>query len=115
MRAVSTTIGDTEVLIEALEDELEILGAVRGGRATQTTGVVEDELRHAYEKAKSTIKEMAQDIGQELRQLTTTARPKQVELEFNMGFSASAGVWVVSGKGDCGLKVKMTWQFAEHA
>jgi hypothetical protein len=114
MKAVLAAIGGAEVLIEVLDDEVEVLGAVRPGRATQTTGVTED-LRQAYAKAKLAISEMAKDMGQELRQLAAATRPKQVELEFNMGFSATAGVWVVSGKGDCGLKVKMTWQLAEDA
>lgn len=111
METVRTSIGDTEVLIAAIDENVEILGAPPGGRATRTTGITDD-LRHAYEKAKTVIAEIASDIGKQMHDVAATSRPAELELEFDLGFSAQAGAWVITGKGECALKVTMTWKFA---
>ena len=97
-----------------MEDNLVIVGESRGGRATQLTGV-QDDVKEAYNKAKLMIKSIAQDIGEELESISNRARPKQVEMEFNIGISAQVGpVWILSGKGEYGLKVKMIWELTSN-
>jgi hypothetical protein len=110
MKAVQTKIGSAAVLIEMTDEPLEIYGQTQEGRKTQTTGVA-DQLKDSYDKAKTVIKEIAEDIGQQLTILSAGSRPKQVDVEFGLSLSASAGVWVVTGKGECALKVKMSWEF----
>ena len=93
---------------------MEIIGENRGGRATQPTGIGDD-IQATYKKVKSMIKNVAEDIGDELASIQATARPKQVEMEFNVGISAQAGpVWVLSGTGEYGLKIKMTWELGRN-
>jgi hypothetical protein len=112
MQTVRASIGDAEVLIEAIDSDVEILGAPAGTRATQATGMADD-LRRSYAQAKSVIREIADDIGNELHQLAASSRPSGLQIEFDLGFSAQVGAWVITGKGDCSLKVAMTWNFAD--
>ena len=112
MQTVRTSIGDAEVLIETLDNEVEVLGAPGGARATQTTGITDD-LRKAYGQAKSVIREIAQDVGQEVHQLTAVTRPNELQLEFDLGFSAQVGAWIITSGGNCALKVTMTWKLSD--
>jgi hypothetical protein len=114
MQVFSETIGDTTIFIQAIEedadDKVEIIGETWGGRATQLTGI-SDEVRESYVKIRSAIKNIAEDIGSELKGVQAAARPKQVEVEFNVGISAEVGpIFIMSSKGEYGLKVKMTWE-----
>ena len=113
MKVIAETIGSTTVLIQTMDDELEIIGEERGGRATQLTGV-EDKLMEAYARTRTMIKSVAEDIGTELAELNAAARPKQLQMEFNVGISAQVGpVLILSGKGEYGFKVNMTWEFGK--
>jgi hypothetical protein len=87
-----------------MEEPVEVVGDADG---RQTTGIKED-LANAYDNAKETIKAIAQDFAQTFQDAVSSA--KKVEMEFNMGYSASGGIWVLSGKADCALKVKITWE-----
>ena len=109
MKAVRTRIHETEVLIEATDEKIEILGEIGSGRATKPTGVT-DELLGAYESAKTLIGDIASDMGKRIRELADDTRPSKTALEFSLGFSAEAGVWVVTGKANVGMKVTMTWE-----
>ncbi len=114
MKVIRETIGTTTVLIQTMDDELEIIGEEQEGRATQPTGI-EDKLKEAYAKTRSVIKDIAEDIGTELVALNAAARPKQLQMEFNVGISAEVGpVLVLSGKGEYGFKVNMIWDFSEN-
>jgi hypothetical protein len=110
MRTVRTTIGNTEVLIEAIDENVEVLGPPAGGRATRPTSITDD-LQKAYGKAKAIIAEIAEDISKEIHEVSSASRPAELALEFDLGFSAQAGAWVITGKGECALKVTMTWKF----
>ncbi|HLX84393.1 MAG TPA: CU044_2847 family protein [Terriglobales bacterium] len=109
MKTVSTRIESIPLLIEAISENVEIIGTEQSGRRTKTTSI-EDQVARAYADAKETIAAIAKDIGTQLNDLTEGSRPGQVELEFSMGFSASAGVWVLTAKGESTFKVKMTWE-----
>jgi|SRR5580704_11642607 hypothetical protein len=114
MQAVRTSIGGTEVLIESMDNEVEVLGGPPGERATQTTSLADD-LRRSYAQAKAVIREIAADVGDEVHKVTAAARPAEVQLEFDLGFSAQLGAWIIAGKGDCALRVTMTWKFSDDA
>ena len=110
MQAIRETVGNATILIQTMDDDLRIIGETQDIRSTDLTGI-EDQMKVAYTRVKSFIKEIAEDIGTELKDIRTSARPKQVEMEFNMGISAQAGpIWILSGKGEYGLKVKMVWE-----
>ena len=108
MKVVKDTIGNTTVFIQALDDDLQVLGEAQVGRVTRPTGI-EDELVDIYAKLKSVIRSIAEDIGTEVKSINADSRPKEVEMEFNMSLSAQVGAWVVSGKGDSALKIRMMW------
>jgi len=110
MKAIKETIGNTTILIQAIEEDLDIIGETASGRATELTGV-EDQLKEAYSKTKLVINAIAEDIGAHLKKIRSSVRPDEVEMEFSIGISAQAGpIWILSGKGETGLKVTMTWE-----
>ena len=107
MKAIRETIGNTEVLIQSMnDDELEIVNE---------SGVIEtgvgDELNGVYIKAKNVIKSIAEDMGQELESIRKKAHISQMEMEFSLGFSAETKTLLLFGaKTDSGLKIKLVWQ-----
>ncbi len=109
MKVVKDKIGNADILIQTLETELDIVNAEPDGPQLVDTGLEED-IKDAYGAAKTVIKEIAADIGADLNTLPAEARPKDVEMEFHLGFSAGANIWVLSGQGEYAFKVKMTWQ-----
>jgi len=108
MRVIQDIIGDTTVLIQIIDEELEIVG--QPGRATQPTGL-DEEVKKVYKSLKSTITGIAKDISTDMRRIGTEDRPEALEIEFNVGVSAEAGPVFLVGKGNAGFKVKMTWDF----
>ncbi|RME40981.1 MAG: hypothetical protein D6796_16445 [Caldilineae bacterium] len=110
MKVLKETLGNTTLFIETLDDTLEIVGEKETGRATQLTGISHP-VQAAYQGLKTTIHAIAEDIGSQLAAIRADARPKSVQMEFNLALSAQAGpIWLVSGRGDYGLKVTMTWE-----
>jgi hypothetical protein len=109
MKAVKETVGKTSVLIQTMDEKLEVIGATQKGPDIVDTGIEED-VKEAYAKAKAVMRAIAEDLGAELGNIRTDVRPKQMEIEFNMGLSAEANAWIIGVKNDCALKVKMTWE-----
>jgi hypothetical protein len=107
MKAIKETIGNTFVLIQTMDEKLDVIGVTQEGPDIVDTGI-EEELKEAY--AKAIIKGIAEDIGAELNTFQAETRPKQMEIEFNMGLSAEAKAWIIGAKSDYALKVKMTWE-----
>jgi len=109
MRVVRETIGNTTIFIQALDEDLAIVNERQTGPAIINTGI-EDTLKEVYSKAKTIIKDIAEDIGTELKNLPITARPKQVEMEFNMSLSAQAGIWILTGGEEHTFMIKLIWE-----
>jgi hypothetical protein len=108
MKVIQETIGNTTVIIQMLEEDVEFInGSV--GRETEPTGIG-DSIEGVYDKMKKLIKEVAVDFGNELRTLKSLQKPKTIEIGFQIGMSASVGPVVILGAGiSNGLSVKMTW------
>ena len=117
MRAIETKIGDARVLIETIAEDVNVIAFREKekdrGRQTVTTSV-QDDIMTAYDNLKAVIGSIAEDIGQRLRSLTEEARPKQTEMEINLGFSGEANAWIVTGKAEAALKLKMIWEPSEN-
>ena len=111
MKAIPETIGNTKVLIQAMDDDPVIIHPDGDETASsfENSGVTED-LKNAYDKAKTVIKDIAVDLGQELNNIREDAHVKQMEVEFSLGLSAEAKAWVIGAKADSALKVKLIWQ-----
>lgn len=113
MKVIQETVGDTTVLIQSLDEELEVIDISDGGRATQVTGVKE-EVRDIYKKLKSAITDIAKDISTDMRRIGVEDRPKTLGIEFNVGISAQAGPVFLVGGGESSFKVTMSWDFDKH-
>lgn len=111
MKILEENIGNTTIAIQAMSDSLEIIG--EEGRATQLTGLA-DNMEKAYAQVKTLIKEVASDIGAELRDIQTSTRPQKVEMEFQVGLSAQIGPILVYGKSDYLMKIKITWELKQQ-
>jgi hypothetical protein len=109
MLVARTSVGKQAILIETIEQDVEIVGGA-GERQTEPTAI-EDTLGEAYERVKDIIKTMATDFAENLK--AAVAAGQKIELEFSLGLSASSGLWVVSGKGEAGIKVKIVWEKGE--
>jgi len=109
MKAIVAHVKGRDILFEAIEEPVEIIGSKARGRQTQSTGITED-VSDAYDRAKRIIYDIAEDIGQQLVETADSIKPKKLEIEFSMGFSAEGGIWIISGKANAGLKVKMVWE-----
>lgn len=111
MKAIQETIGNTQVLIQAMDTPtIEVLNSDDDGPALINHGI-QDDINDVYRKAKAAIKDIAEDLANEFDSIRETAHAQQMEIEFSMGFSAEAKAWVIFGaKADSGLKVKLIWQ-----
>jgi hypothetical protein len=108
MRVIQENIGDTTILIQAIDDELEVVG--EEGRATRPTGV-DESVKRFYKKLKSNITGIAKDVSTDMRRIGAEDRPRNLEIEFNVGVSAEAGPVFLVGGGNAGVKIKMVWDF----
>ena len=111
MRVVKETIGETTILIQVIDDDLEIIGSASAEPDIVNTGI-EDRLQAAYVKARSVIKRIAEDIGIDLSAIRANenARLKQMEVAFSLGFAAKADAWVLGTSGQYALNVKIVWE-----
>ena len=108
MKVIQERIGDSDVLIQAMDNELEVINAENDGPALVPTGIKED-IQDAYAKARDVIKNVAKDFSNDLNDFREESGVKQMEVEFSLGFSAQKNIWVVGAKVDSALKVKLTW------
>ncbi len=109
MQVIREKIGETHVLIETMDAEMEVIGAPPTRRNTKEVSI-SSEVEDAYRKAKSVIRSIAEDIGDDMGRVAEAARPSSVELEFSMGFSSKVNSWVLTGQGEFVLKVKLKWE-----
>jgi hypothetical protein len=80
MIVAKTTLGNNEILIEAVEASVQVAGEV-SGRQTTPTGI-EDNLKEAYGRVKDIIISMAEDFALSLKEKATSGQ--KVEMEFNL-------------------------------
>lgn len=112
MKLFQETIGDSTVMIQTMNCDVEVLNEIQNGPKIVDTGI-EDEIKKSYQNLKTVIKDIAEDVGSELRRMQKNTCPKEIDIEFSLGLS-TGGVWVIA-KGDCVLKVKMTWELKANA
>lgn len=108
MKAIVEKIGSSTITFQIIEENMELVGGMEG-RATLQTGI-EDKVEPVYAKIKNVVKEIATDFGTELKAIEKAVQPNEVEIEFQIGFSAQVGpIWLLGGKGESSMTVKMTW------
>lgn len=109
MKVIKDNIGGVSVLINAIDDPVRNISGVEPDIVETQNRKIED----AYNTAKTIIKNFAKDMGQEFNTLKMekdSIPPQQMEVEFNLGFSAQAGIWILGIQNDYALKVKMIWE-----
>ena len=112
MKAIKETVGNATIVIQTMDEKVELIGE-ESGRATQLTSIKE-QIKDAYSQVKSAIREIANDIGIELKAIDSAARPNEVEMEFQIGYSIEVGpVLVLGGKGEYAMVVRMTWDLSK--
>jgi hypothetical protein len=105
MLVAKTSVGSQSILIQTIEDsDVEVAGS-RDERQTEPTAIGVGE---AYQRAKAIIATIAADFASDLK--TAVASGQKIELEFTLGLSASSGLWMITGKGEAVIKVKMIWE-----
>ncbi len=109
MKAVQGTIGNTAVLIQTIDQELEIFNPDQENLVLVDTGIG-DEMKDVYKNAKAIIRGIAEDFGKELDSTREVAHVKQMEVEFSLGLSVEGKAWILGAKNDYSLKVKLVWQ-----
>lgn len=114
MKVIQEKIGNAEVYIQTLDERIDIVGNSGTERATQATSL-EDDIRAAYTKIRLVVRDIAADFGAELKTIGGQVNPKEVPMEFSLGLSAEGKiVWLVSGKGEFGFKVNITWDLSTN-
>lgn len=129
MKAVKTRIDGIDLLIQTLNEPVELASqepVLVAGRATEPTSRlsttsperqtsptgIKEEFAKSYDSIRTVIAGIARDIGGGLAGIASTVRPREVEMEFNIAFETGTNMWVVTGKGEVGLKVTLKWDLA---
>jgi len=106
MDVIEETIGNSRIYIQVVNDVITVDG--ESIRATQPTGI-DEQLTNAFAKLKSFLNDVAADIGDEFDKIDGSFIPKNVELEFNVGFTIGGDIICISAEGESGVSVKMVW------
>lgn len=109
MKTVKTIIGNTNVLIKALDDDLfSEVDVINDGSLRNTTKTgIKDDLKNSFEKAKTTIFEMVNSFENELEK--RDKRPSEFSLEFTLSLSTKSDIWIIGCESNTGLKVNLKW------
>lgn len=115
MKATLETIGNTSILIQALDQQLDVVGSPEGTSPFEDSGISE-KVVSAYSEIKVALREIASDIGKEFATIAEAIRPNQLEMEFNVGISVEGKAGIdkiivigLGGTGEYSCKVKMSW------
>ena len=101
----------TRMIVEFPDGQQILFGGTGSGTGLSEVGVGE-------EIAKATGAAFKSGLGAIGKLVTTLEesvdamekRPDKIEMEFGATLSADCKLWVVSGKGDYALKVKLAWE-----
>jgi hypothetical protein len=115
MRVVRMKMGNTFVLVEALDEDLEVIAqSKQPSRGLKRTGAKE-KLEEACVAAKDTIRAVVEELVPTIESLGKKTRPQRAEIELDLGFSVKAGCIIANGEGSAALKVKMVWEPGRNA
>lgn len=81
------------------------------GNGLSEVGVAEDIAKatnDAFKSALGALGEVVKTLEDSVDALTK--RPDKIEMEFGATVTADCKLWIVSGKGDYAIKVKLTWE-----
>ena len=109
MQTIKAMIGNTEVLINAIDDVLDEPTHIdsSGSLKNTTKTGLNDGTKNAFDKAKNTIFSFVDACENELE--SREKKPSEMVIEFSMAFSAKGDIWVIGCEGNAALKVSLKW------
>lgn len=112
MNVIRDKVGKVDLLI-AVEDDVKVVGDSESGRLTKPTGL-KAEIQDPCKKAVELIRAIAADVAGGMEDIGCDHRPSGLEIEFSLALSAEVGAWVLTGKTEAALKVKLSWENQSH-
>jgi hypothetical protein len=95
-------------MIVELGDGIQVLfGGTGTGTGLSEVGVAEDIAKATGAAFKSALGEVVKSLEESVRALPK--RPDKIEMEFGATLTADCKLWIVSGKGDYAIKIKLSW------
>jgi hypothetical protein len=98
-------------MIVELGDGIQVLfGGTGTGTGLSEVGVAEDIAKAtgaAFKSALGALGEVVKSLEESVRALPK--RPDKIEMEFGATLTADCKLWIVSGKGDYAIKIKLSW------
>jgi len=97
-------LGGLEVLVETV--------TVAGTEPTSAAGTAKDKAVEMFERAKATILAFAESTVEVVKRMAASAatRPKTVEVEFGLGFTARGNVVLTAGEATATVRVKLVYE-----
>lgn len=111
MQVLKDRVGETDVYIQIVDED--VVDITQNQEGFEKHGI-EEQFRGAFASARTVIRSMANDIASEFKQIPKAARPKQIDVEFSLALSTAGTVWILTSKGECTLKVKMSWELPKE-
>lgn len=87
------------------------LGASSGGKGIRKTSA-KDKISKAKARLEELISGVAESMHEKLSHLPGGSAPSSIELTFTVGFSAELDAWVMGGKAEQGIELKLVWERA---
>lgn len=101
-----TTIASGPIAIETTPDL-----AVADTNSEFVKVGAKDRLLESIGDLSALIKKTATGLVESINSIEQAVRPKKIEAEFSIGFSAEAGFWYVAkGSATGAIKIKLEWQ-----
>lgn len=82
--------------------------AISSGKGIKQTSA-KDRIRNAKAQLEEFISAIAESIHQKLSRFPAGGTPSTIELSFTIGFSAELDAWVIGGKAEQGIELKLIW------
>src|SRR5262245_536342 len=99
------------MIVEFADGQQVLFGGTGTGTGLAEVGVEEEIAKRtgaAFKSAFGALAEVVKSLEDSVGKLTK--RPKKIEMEFGATLTADCKLWIVSGKGDYAIKVKLAWE-----
>jgi len=103
MLAIKETFDSVQVLVLSFSDPIELIDETP--ESLETTGT-----KSSADTLRTVLRSIAEGFSKDISYLKEALGPNKLEIEFGLGFSESARMWVLGVKGEQKLSVKMTWE-----
>lgn len=107
------TLGGVEILIEAIDDEIQLdtNQSDDESRYTKETGIKE-KIASVSNNIDKIVGDIAAGISQSFLQYDSF--PSSIEIELSLSLSGKSDLWIISQETKGDVKVKMTWNKNQH-